>query len=395
MKIVFLAPFGIRPKGTVIARMIPIAVELQRLGHVVVIIAPPYTNPEDSGKTETFDGVLLKNIQLGQQNKLLSVPVLALRLYRETMSEHPDLIHLFKPKGYSGVAAILILALRSIGISLPPLLVDCDDWEGRGGMNDLLPYSFFEKRFYHFQEQFLIRHAFAVTAASRGLEKMISELKASTGRLLYLPNCVTEPCSGNGNGVRERLGIGKDVPVVLLYTRFFEFKQEKLHVVFDLIHRQVPTVRFLVVGQGRNNEEAMLRESARVEGYSDSLVMAGWVEPSQLPDYIAAGDVAIYPFADTLLNRCKCPAKLTELLRAGCPVVGDRVGQISEYIRHGISGFLCDPNNQVEMASKVVELLNNPELRHSIGAVGRQYLLKEFAWPVYAGKLSEFYRELQ
>ncbi len=41
MKIVFLAPFGIRPKGTVIARMLPLAVELQKIGHSVTIIAPP------------------------------------------------------------------------------------------------------------------------------------------------------------------------------------------------------------------------------------------------------------------------------------------------------------------------------------------------------------------
>jgi len=47
MKIVFLAPFGIRPKGTVIARMVPLAAGLCALGHEVVIVAPPYTNTED------------------------------------------------------------------------------------------------------------------------------------------------------------------------------------------------------------------------------------------------------------------------------------------------------------------------------------------------------------
>lgn len=395
MKIVFLAPFGIRPKGTVIARMLPLAVELQRLGHTVVIIAPPYTNPEDSGKTETINGILLKNIQLGPRHKLLAVPMLSLRLYRAVLSEQPDLIHLFKPKGYGGVAAMLLLALRSLGVSLPPLLVDCDDWEGKGGMNELLSYSLLEKRFYQYQEQFLIHNACAVTAASRALEKIISEMRPPGGQPFYLPNCVIESSAGNGALVRERLGIGKDVPVVLLYTRFFEFKQEKLHAVFESIHRQIPAVRFLVVGQGRNNEEAALCGAARNDGYADSLIMAGWVEPHHLPDYLAAGDVAVYPFADTLLNRCKCPAKLTELLFAGCPVVGDRVGQVAEYIRPGVSGMLCDPDSRDDMSSHVVALLRNPELRCSMGASGRQYLLQKFSWPEYAEKLSKFYTELQ
>ena len=36
-----------------------------------------------------------------------------------------------------------------------------------------------------------------------------------------------------------------------------------------------------------------------------------------MPDYLATADVAIYPFTDSLVNSCKCPAKLTELLRVG------------------------------------------------------------------------------
>ena len=95
MKIVFLAPFGIRPKGTVIARMIPLAVELQALGHEVVIVAPPYTNPEDSGKTEQVRGVKLCNVALGPKSKALSAPVLAWRMLRAALAEKPDLVHLF------------------------------------------------------------------------------------------------------------------------------------------------------------------------------------------------------------------------------------------------------------------------------------------------------------
>ena len=329
MKIVFLAPFGIRPKGTVIARMIPLAAELQQLGHKVVIVAPPYTNPEDSGKEETVQGVLLRNIRLGPRHKVLAAPVLAWRMFRAVLGEKPDLVHLFKPKGYGGLAGMLLLALQRLGIRLPPLFLDTDDWEGEGGMNELHAYSSLEKRFYGFQEQWLIRRAAGVTVASRGLEAMAGGMGLAAERLLYLPNCVREMPRGNGAGLRGRLGIDRATPVVLLYTRFFEFSQEKLHWLFGDIHRQVPGVRFLVVGKGRANEEEQLAAAARSGGFAGSLIMAGWVEPEQLADYLAAGDVAVYPFADTLVNRCKCPAKLTELLLAGCPVVADRVGQLA------------------------------------------------------------------
>ena len=251
MKIVFLAPFGIRPKGTVIARMIPLAAELQAIGHEVVIVVPPYTNPEDSGKSETLRGVRLHNIVLGPKFKVLAAPVNAWRMFHAALAEKPDLIHLFKPKGYGGIGAMLQIVLRQAGLRLPPLFLDTDDWEGKGGMNDLHAYSGHEKRFYRFQEQWITRRVSGVTVASRMLEDLVLGMGVGHERVLYLPNCVDDLPPGDGRRVRERIGIPAAAPVLLLYTRFFEFSQEKLHHVFAEVYRRVPEVRFLVVGMGQ------------------------------------------------------------------------------------------------------------------------------------------------
>lgn len=394
MKIVFLAPFGIRPKGTVIARMVPLAVELQKLGHEVVIIAPPYTNPEDSGVVEDIRGVRLQNIVLGPKNRVLAAPLLAWRMFRNMLREKPDLVHLFKPKGYGGLAGMMLLILQTAGFRLPHLFLDTDDWEGSGGMNELHAYSLLEKRFYSFQEQWLIRRAAGVTAASLALQELVGAMGVDDSRLLYLPNCVGETRCGDGRRVRQRWGIDAEAPVLLLYTRFFEFSLEKLCLVFAELHRLVPDVRLLVVGRGRNGEEAGLVAAARSNGLIRSLVMAGWVEPDELPDYLAAGDVAIYPFADTLVNRCKCPAKLTEILLSGVPVVADKVGQVKEYINPECGSLLCDPTDWQAMVEQAAELLLlPPDQRKSLGACGRQYLQEHFRWQIFAVRLNNFYVE--
>lgn len=391
MKIVFLAPFGIRPKGTVIARMIPLAVELQALGHDVVIVAPPYTNPEDSGKTEVVRGVRLCNILLGPKHKVLAAPLLAWRLLRAALSESPDLVHLFKPKGYGGIAAMLLILLQRIGIRLPRLFLDTDDWEGEGGMNDLHLYSGPEKRFYRFQEQWITVRSVGVTVASRGLEQLVGKMGLPPQRMLYLPNCVSATVRCDGKAARARLGIAPDAPLVLLYTRFFEFSQEKLHYLFADVYRQVPEVRFLVVGKGRQGEEELLRKVARESGFEKALVMAGWVNPESIPELLAAGDVAVYPFADTLVNRTKCPAKVTELLLAGTPIVADRVGQLAEYINDGKTGLLCDPNDWQQMVDCTVALLRAPQRQCQMGNAGRSYLLDRFNWKDAALRLVDFY----
>jgi len=393
MKIVFLAPFGIRPKGTVLARMFPLAVELQAIGHEVSIIAPPYTNPEDSGKVETVRGVRLVNIGLSSGPQAVAAPLMAWGMFRSAMAEKPDLVHLFKPKGYGGLAAVLHLFLQRFGLRLPLLFVDCDDWEGKGGMSDLHPYSPLEKRLFQFQEEWLPLRAAGVTVASRTLQTKTWGMGIAPARVLYLPNCVEETTLGDGAAMRDRLGIPADAPVLLLYTRFFEFSQEKLHFLFAEIYRRIPQVRFLVVGKGRDNEEKLLLRAGAERGFSPALVMAGWVDPTELPDYLAAGDVAIYPFADTLINRSKCPAKLTELLRAEVAVVADNVGQLAEYIKPGVSGILCNPDDWQEMAEQAAELLLDRDKRQQLGKAGRRYLLMRYNWKDFTARLEAFYEE--
>ncbi len=393
MNIVFLAPFGIRPKGTVIARMIPLAAGLQRLGHRVTIIAPPYTNPEDSGKEETIGGVLVRNVSLGPSNKVLGALALARRMYRAARAEKADLVHLFKPKGYGGLAAFALILSRVAGRRTPALFVDTDDWEGAGGMNDLHPYGWAERILFSFQERRLQKLAAGVTAASRTLQARTGHLGIPPDRVLYLPNCVDDIPPGNGAGIRTELGIPADAPVVLLYTRFFEFGQQRLHQVLGEICRRVPAVRVLVVGKGRRGEEEQLLRAAAELGFARALHLAGWVEPARIPDYLAVGDVALYPFDDNLVNRAKCPAKLTELLRAGVPVVADRVGQIAEYIEAGSTGILCDPGAWQEMAERTVELLGKNGQGRVLGEAGRRHLLEKFSWAVFVAKLNDFYLE--
>ncbi len=389
MRIVFLAPFGIRPKGTVIARMLPLAAELQKLGHTVTIIAPPYTNPEDSGKTETVRGVRLTNITLPTVGKVLGALPMAWRMFRATLDERPDVVHLFKPKGYGGLAAMLFIMLRRLGIRMPRLFVDTDDWEGEGGMNELHSYSPAEKRLFAFQEQWLSRHAAGMTVASRELERLTREVGVLSEHILYLPNGVQEAVPGNGAGIRKNLGILPDTPVVLLYTRFFEFTQERLYRVLAGIFRRVPEVRFLVVGKGRRGEEELLLSNAHENGFAEAPIMAGWVEPHEIPDYLAAADVAIYPLDDTLVNRAKCPAKLTEIILAGIPVVADGIGQAREYIAD--SDLLCNPADESCMVDKVAAVFSNREDASLSAEQAQGHIVKNFAWKEIATRLEGFY----
>ena len=59
-----------------------------------------------------------------------------------------------------------------------------------------------------------------------------------------------------------------------------------------------------------------LRRDLAIEGLEDRFVHAGWLEEHELPNVLAAADVALYLMDDTLLNRSKCPVKLAEFCKS-------------------------------------------------------------------------------
>ena len=115
------------------------------------------------------------------------------------------------------------------------------------------------------------------------------------------------------------------------------------------------------------------------------------MQEDKLPAVLALANVAIYPFDDNLVNRCKCPVKLTDLMGAGVPVVADRVGQIAEYIVPGESGLLSPPGDTGNLVSQTVDLLRNPDRASRIGQEGKRRIRQEFGWERLAQQVEAFY----
>lgn len=242
MRIVMLAPFGIRPKGTLAARMLPLAQALTRRGHEVVIVAPPVHNPEDAATCVVHGDVPVIHTAAPSLPGAATVAQQTLALLRETMQRSPDVVHLFKPKGYSGLAALLLRAIRPA----IPLVVDTDDWEGPGGWNDLLPYPAAAKRLFAWQERDLPRRAAAVTVASRALETLMWSLGIQPNRVFYLPNGI-EPSVLNAQ--RAMGNVQRATSNLLLYTRFWELDVCEVVAALVGITAHHPGARLIVAGR--------------------------------------------------------------------------------------------------------------------------------------------------
>ncbi|MBN1582938.1 MAG: glycosyltransferase family 4 protein [Anaerolineae bacterium] len=390
MRIIMVGPFGMQPKATMSTRALPMAKALVARGHQVTILLPPWDYPQDSGKRWMVDGVAIENIVLPPAVPLLWHVWITWRLLRRIRALDADVVHCFKPKAYAGLTALALWWLGTVRLARLRLIVDSDDWEGFGGWNEIESYSWFQKHFFAWQERWGLCHHDALTLASRALESIVWSMGVPPKQVYYVPNGINRAQVGAGSQRAStdlsQVGMGDQQtqfvhsPTVLLYTRFFEFQLGRVVRVFQQISEIKPEVRFLVVGKGLFGEQDRFLALCQAAGLGNTVEYAGWVESETLPAYFDRADVAVYPFDDTLINRCKCAAKLRDLMAAGVPVVAEAVGQNAIMITHGESGWLVRPGDAGAMVQAVLGLLDDPVLRARLGQGARQHILAHLTW---------------
>jgi glycosyltransferase involved in cell wall biosynthesis len=366
--------------------MLPLAEVLAQRGHSVRVCVPPWDDPKPSlPGFKRRNGVEILTVSLKPGPLALQLPR---RLAQAALAFKPDVIHVFKPKAYSGLTALL-LSLRG-----KPFVLDTDDWEGAGGWNDINPYSLLQKRLFAWQERALPRLAVAVTVASRTLQTQVWGFGVARDKVFYLPNGVssTKYAGWQGSEAEEaaqrwrgKLGL-EDKTVLLAYTRFAEFKAPRLLEItrrtLDLLPpAQAENTRLLVVGGGFFGEEKGLYELAERYGLGRKVIAIGQAAWEDLPGLLRCGDVALYPFDDNLINRARCSVKFLELLLAERPVVTEAVGQQSEYLHEGEGGYLVAPGDTAAFAAAASQLLQlSSESRRAFGAIAARRLYSEFSW---------------
>jgi glycosyltransferase involved in cell wall biosynthesis len=86
------------------------------------------------------------------------------------------------------------------------------------------------------------------------------------------------------------------------------------------------------------------------------------------------------------------PYTVLESMSCGIPVVATDVGGVHEALDEHC-GFLCKPKNHEEIGSRVVELLQNKELRIKMGAAAREKVLQNFSIHHFIDRYKQIYIE--
>jgi glycosyltransferase involved in cell wall biosynthesis len=144
----------------------------------------------------------------------------------------------------------------------------------------------------------------------------------------------------------------------------------------------LPHAHLVVVGWGPLEREFRdaLRDAPRV-------LDLGFRE--DIPELMKAFDVLVAPFHNEGFGLV-----LAEAMAAGVPVVAARAGAIPELIEDGAEGRLARVEDAAALASAMVELGSDAELRARMGAAGYARVRRDFSWERMIEGHEELLREL-
>ncbi len=83
-----------------------------------------------------------------------------------------------------------------------------------------------------------------------------------------------------------------------------------------------------------------------------------------------------------------------EAMARGKPVIGGAHGGAPEVIQDGVTGYVVQHADTLQLATSIDALLSNPELAKEMGARGRERVEKEFRFSVFAKGFKKILREL-
>lgn len=126
-------------------------------------------------------------------------------------------------------------------------------------------------------------------------------------------------------------------------------------------------------------ERFNLRDNVLIDSY----------QLNEMPLLYAACDICIYP------SNAFEPFGLTmlEAMATAKPMIVTNIGGMPEIIRDGINGFIIPPKGYEELASRVIQLFNDDELRERFGTIGRSMVEKNYTKKVVAQTTLDLYKK--
>jgi glycosyltransferase involved in cell wall biosynthesis len=170
---------------------------------------------------------------------------------------------------------------------------------------------------------------------------------------------------------------------------------EGLDIALDAIHDLVESrgrrdCHFAFVGDGEALEDP--RALATRLGIAEYVTFTGWVSQDVVFDYLSTADLGLQPDPKNARLDLSTAAKTIEYMAFGLPIVAFDLHETRMSAQD--AAVYADPNDATSFPRLIEALLDDPERRRVMGAIGRRRVEEELAWDHQRRRYVSVFRRL-
>ena len=189
--------------------------------------------------------------------------------------------------------------------------------------------------------------------------------------------------------LRTELGLSEKKVIVSVGRLVHRKGQDTLIESMPKILMQIPDAHLLFIGEGPY-KDYLVKRAAELK-VSHAITFIGRIQYADLPRYICVGDIFAMPSRSRLagLEVEGLGIVYLEASACGLAVIGGKSGGAPDAVLEGETGFAVDGTSADSVAQAAVALLDNPELARQMGVRGRQWIIDEWRWEIWAQKFAQ------
>jgi phosphatidylinositol alpha-1,6-mannosyltransferase len=193
----------------------------------------------------------------------------------------------------------------------------------------------------------------------------------------------------DGSSLRSELDL-HERPTIISVGRLVHRKgQDRLVEAMSRIVSEIPNAVLVFVGEGPHRKE--LDRLVAKHDLHESVRFIGRIHYSELPRYIALGDIFAMPSRSRLFGLEVEGLGIVYLEASACglPVVGGSSGGAPDAVKDGVTGFVVDGNDIDQIAERIIHLLKDVDLRKKMGKAGREWAIEEWRWQRWSNEFNK------
>ena len=193
----------------------------------------------------------------------------------------------------------------------------------------------------------------------------------------------------DAQSLRAELGLSEKKVIVSVGRLVHRKGQDTLIESMPKILLQIPDAHLLFIGEGPY-KDYLVKRAAELK-VSHAITFIGRIQYADLPRYICVGDIFAMPSRSRLagLEVEGLGIVYLEASACGLAVIGGKSGGAPDAVLEGETGFAVDGTSADSVAQAAITLLDNPELARQMGVLGRQWIIDEWRWEIWAQKFAQ------